>query len=225
MWASRVPATLGGMVSPEANDPEAAALAAAGPRRSEALGELLEQHRRRLLKMVHLRMDPRLKTRVGASDVLQEAFVEVNERVEAYLEDPRMPFFLWLRFITAQRLVALHRHHIGAQKRDVRRQVDAGIPSASTPALVDHLMASGTSPTQGVAREETRIRMGAALDRMPAADREILVLRHFEELSNAETAQELGIEPPAASKRYVRALRRLKDMLDDVGLDSGASPP
>ena len=225
MWAIRVPATLGGMVSPEPNDPEAAALAAAGPRRSEALGELLEQHRRRLLKMVHLRMDPRLKTRVGASDVLQEAFVEVNERVETYLADPRMPFFLWLRFITAQRLVALHRHHIGAQKRDVRRQVDAGIPSASTPALVDHLMASGTSPTQGVAREETRIRMGAALDRMPAADREILVLRHFEELSNAETAQELGIEPPAASKRYVRALRRLKDMLDDVGLDSGASPP
>lgn len=212
------------MTAPSQHDPEAAALAAAGPNRSEALGALLESHRRRLLKMVHLRMDPRLKTRLGASDVLQDAFVDVNQRIDDYLADPRMPFFLWLRFITAQRLVSLHRHHVGTKKRDVRRQVEAGLPAASTPALVDRILAGGTSPTQGVVREEVRIRVGSLLDGMNASDREILVLRHFEELSNAEAAQELSIEAPAASKRYVRALRRLRDALDEAGLGPEAPP-
>ena len=224
MWSIAPAAILGTMTQPRNERPEAAALAAAGALRGAALGDLLERHRRRLLKMVHLRMDPHLKTRVGASDVLQEAYVEINERIDDYVENPRMPFFLWLRFITAQRLVALHRHHVGAQKRDVRRQVDEGLPSASTPALVDQLLASGTSPTQGVAREEIRIRMAAALDHMKTEDREILVLRHFEELSNAETAEELGIEQPAASKRYVRALRRLREALGDLDLGVGGGP-
>ena len=122
-------------------DPEATALAAAGERVEERLGELWQQHRRRLLKMVHLRMDPRLKARVGESDVLQDAYVEISRRVGDYLANPRMPFFLWLRFITAQRIVALQREHLGAQKRDLRREVDLGIPDASTPAIVDRLMA------------------------------------------------------------------------------------
>ena len=197
-------------------DEEAAALAAAKQDRDAELGRLLELHRRRLLKMVHLRMDPRLKARLGASDVLQDAYVEINQRVGEYLKDPRMPFFLWVRFITAQRMMALHRKHIGAQKRDVRRQVELAMPAATTAALVDHLMAQGTTPTQAMHREEMRFRVERGLEQMAEPDREILVLRHFEELSNAEAAQELGIEPPAASKRYVRALRRLREVLAEA---------
>lgn len=202
-------------------DEEAAALAAAATDRDAELGRLLERHRRRLLKMVHLRMDPRLKARLGASDVLQDAYVEINDRVEDYLKDPRMPFFLWVRFITAQRMMALHRRHIGAKKRDVRRQVELGMPAATTAALVDRLMAQGTTPTQALHREEMRVRVALGLDKMAVADREILVLRHFEELTNAEAAQELDIEPPAASKRYVRALRRLRQVLDPAEADEG----
>ncbi len=204
------------MTSP-APDPEAALLAAAEDR-GEALGRLLERHRRRLLKMIHLRMDPRLQARVGASDVLQDAFFDAGRRVGAYLADPRMPFFLWLRFLTAQSLAARHREHLGARRRDVRRQVDGGRPDASGPAVVDLLVANGTTPTEGVAREETRVRVLAALERLGETDREILVLRHFEELGNEEAAFELGIEPPAASKRYVRALRRLREALCAEGL-------
>ncbi|MDJ0975427.1 MAG: sigma-70 family RNA polymerase sigma factor [Planctomycetota bacterium] len=207
----------------ETPDPEATALAAAGDDVEETLGELWKQHRRRLLKMVHLRMDPRVKGRVGASDVLQDAYVEVNRRVRDYVANPRMPFFLWLRFITAQQLIALQRRHIGAKKRDVRRQVDAGIPGASTPALVDQLMGGLTTPTQRIAREEQRLQVAAALDQMDADDREILVLRHFEELSNIEAAAELDIKPPAASKRYVRALARMQAILEAVGAGPDAS--
>lgn len=199
-----------------APDSEAAFLRDAGDR-DAALGELLQRHRRRLLKMVQLRMDPRLRSRVDASDILQETYVEVGRRIEDYLERPRMPFFLWLRFIASQSIVAQYREHMGAQKRDLRRQVPTGLPSASTPALVDLLMAEGTSPTQAAARDEIRARVAAALERLGEADREILVLRHFEELGNEEAALELGIEPPAASKRYVRALRRLKEVLVEAG--------
>jgi len=212
------------MEAPLAQDPEVEALAAAGDDVEEALGGLWQEHRRRLLKMVHLRMDPRLKGRVGASDVLQDAYVEISRRVRDYLADPRMPFFLWLRFITAQRLAALHREHIGAQKRDLRREVELGMPAASTPALVDQLMARGTTPTQRIAREERRVQLAQALDRLEPGDREILALRHFEELSNLEAAKELGIQPPAASKRYVRALDRLQGLLDAVAGETGRHP-
>jgi RNA polymerase sigma-70 factor (ECF subfamily) len=134
-----------------------------------------------------------------------------------------MPFFLWLRIITAQRLVDHHRQHLGAKKRDVRRQVDGGIPGASTPALVDQLIGRLSTPTQRLVREEQRLRVAEALERMDPADREILVLRHFEELSNLEAAKELGIQPPAASKRYVRALDRMQAILEALEGGRGTS--
>jgi RNA polymerase sigma-70 factor (ECF subfamily) len=167
--------------------------------------------------MVELRMDPRLRARLGASDVLQDAFVEASERLGDYLADPRMPFFLWLRFITAQRLLALHRRHLEAKKRDARRQVAAGgrgFPAATSIALAANLVDRGTTPTEGAVREELRRRLEDALDKMTPQDREVLVLRHFEELSNAEAARELGIEESAASKRYLRALKRLREVLE-----------
>ncbi len=169
-------------------------------------------------------MHPALKGRVGASDVLQEAYLDVAGRISDYLKDPRMPFFLWVRFLTAQKLMALHRRHIGAQKRDARRQVSRGrgpYPEASSVTLVNHLLAHGTTPTQAVAQGEMRLQLEEALDAMSPADRDVLVLRHFEELTNVEAARELGIEPAAASKRYVRALKRLRVVLDEQGLPPG----
>jgi len=160
--------------------------------------------------------------------VLQDAWLEISDRLGDYLADPRMPFFLWIRFITAQRLMMLHRRHIGAQKRDVRKQVSlhkGAFPSATSVALVDRLIASGTTPTQAAVQRELRLQLEEALDRMNTADREVLVLRHFEELSNVEAAAELGIENAAASKRYVRALRRLREILEECGLPPGASTP
>lgn len=208
------------MESKGPSEGEAALLAAAGTDRARVLGELFERHRQRLLRMVDIRMDPRLRARVGASDVLQEAFVEISQRVAKYLAKPDMPFFLWIRFITAQKLVALHRFHLFAKKRDVRRQqvyARAGFPPATSVALVDRLAAGGTTPTQGLLRAEMRLQVEEALDRMSPVDREVLVLRHFEGLTNVETALELGIEKAAASKRYVRALERLGEVLGDAG--------
>jgi RNA polymerase sigma-70 factor (ECF subfamily) len=196
---------------------EADLLRAAGEAgRGEVLARLFEEHRPRLDRMVALRMDPRMRARLGASDVLQDAYVEIARRIGDWLEDPSMPFFLWVRFIAAQRLQAMHRHHLGAKMRDARRQVSAhraDFPDATGAALVDHLVSSGTTPTQALARGEVRLRLAQALDAMNPADREVLVLRHFEELSNAETARELGLETSAASKRYLRALKRLKEVL------------
>ncbi len=193
--------------------------AKAGDDRGRILAELFERHRRRLLRMVDIRMDPRLRVRVGASDVLQEAFVEISQRVATYLAKPDMPFFLWIRFITAQRLMALHRFHFKTKKRDLRRQqrcAQGAFPEATSVALVDHLAASGTTPTQGLLRAETRLQLQHVLDTMSPTDREVLVLRHFEGLTNVETALALGIERAAASKRHVRALEHLREALAEA---------
>ena len=199
----------------EADEPEVARLKNAGEDRERAFGELFDRHRRRLLKMVHLRMDPRLRARMGASDVLQDAFVDASRRLPDYLDDPRMPLFLWLRFLTAQRLLMLHRRHLTAGKRDARRDARAAaFPDATNDSLAEHLEARGTTPTDGAARAESRARLLETLDAVDPDDRRVLVLRHFEELSNVEAARELDIEPAAASKRHVRALRRLKAALD-----------
>ncbi|MDJ0976268.1 MAG: sigma-70 family RNA polymerase sigma factor [Planctomycetota bacterium] len=188
--------------------------------RERVLGELFEEHRRRLQRMVHLRMDAALRARVGASDVLQEAFVEVSGRVGTYLQDPRMPFFLWLRFLTAQKLVDLYRHHVGTQKRDARKQVRidrAAFPAASSAVMAEQLVGGLPSPSGTVMREEMCRQVQEGLDRMKPADREVLVMRHFEELTHAEAATELGISEDAASKRYLRALQRLRSILEEAG--------
>ena len=208
------------------SDEDLARLQEAEEDRPEALASVLDRHRQRLLRMVEIRMHPALRARLGASDVLQEAWMEIQTRLGHYLADPQMPFFLWIRFITAQRLMMLHRRHIGAQKRDVRKQVSlhkGAFPSATSVALVDRLIASGTTPTQAAVQRELRLQLEEALDQMNPADREVLVLRHFEELTNVEAAAELGIEKAAASKRYVRALRRLREILEECGLPPGMS--
>jgi RNA polymerase sigma-70 factor (ECF subfamily) len=198
----------------------------AGPRRPEVLASLLEQHRARLQRMVELRMDPRLRARVGASDVLQDAFLEIGARLEDWLRDPSMPFAAWVRFLTAQRLLQAHRFHVGAQRRAAGRERHRGAgPEASVATMADWLADGRTTPTQGAVRGELRAQLSRALEALEPMDREILALRHFEEFTNAEVAAALGIEVQAASKRYVRALERLRTVLDGAGGSGGALEP
>jgi RNA polymerase sigma-70 factor (ECF subfamily) len=182
----------------------------------QGLGALLERHRKRLRRMVALRLDQRLRGRIDASDVLQETFLKVATRLPEYLRQPSMPFFLWLRFLTGQKLVELHRHHLGAQMRDAGREVSlhrGSLPEVSSAALAAQLLGHDTRPSEAAIRAERKIRLQEALNSMDPLDREVLALRHFEHLNNAETAHALGLQESAASKRYIRALKKLKEIL------------
>lgn len=181
------------------------------------LDEELARHRARLLRMIDLRLDRRLRCRIDPSDVVQETFVEASQRWDEFQRNPQTSAFLWLRFLTCQKIGQLHRAHLGAQARDVRREVrlDMAIdPEASSLVLAGQLAADLTSPTQASVREEEIQRVMRALDSLPATDCEILALRQFEQLSNFEAAEVLGLDTSAASKRYLRALERLRRALD-----------
>jgi RNA polymerase sigma-70 factor (ECF subfamily) len=183
---------------------------------AQALGELLAQHRERLRLMVRLRLDRRLQGRIDPSDVLQEACVEACTRFAEYVREPNMPFFLWLRFLTAQKLLVLHRRHLGTLARDAGREVSlhtGALPEASSAALAAQLVGHRTTPSQAAIRAEMQVRLQEALNAMDMIDREVLTLRHFEQLTNAETARVLGLRESTASQRYARALLRLKDVL------------
>jgi RNA polymerase sigma-70 factor (ECF subfamily) len=197
--------------------------AAAGDR--DALGQLLQRDRERLRRAVALRLDRRLAGRVDPSDVLQEAHLEAATRLAEYLQNPTMPFFLWLRLITFQRIHTFHRRHRGAQARSVEREValDRGIPQATSAALAAHLLGQLTSPSNAAIRAEMKARLHTALEQMDPADRAVLTLRHFEQLSTVEAALELGINEEAAKKRHIRALKRLKEILADVLGDGGGA--
>jgi RNA polymerase sigma-70 factor (ECF subfamily) len=182
----------------------------------EALDALFSRHRNRLHRMVEARLDPRLQARLDASDVVQDAYVEVVQRLGEYLRDPKLPLFLWLRLVVGEHLLRLHRHHLGTQMRDPGREVSlcrGALPAASSAALAAQLLGKHTSPTQAAVRAERLLRLQEALNTLDPLDREVLALRHFEELTAAESAQVLGIEESAAAKRYVRALKRLKQVL------------
>jgi RNA polymerase sigma-70 factor (ECF subfamily) len=190
------------------------AQARGGDRR--AMDSLLNRNRDRLRRMVEVRLDTRLQARLDASDVVQEAYMEVAGRLEEYLRDPTLPFFLWLRLVVGERLMKLHRHHFGTQMRDAGREVSlyrGALPAASSAALAAQLLGRHTSPTQALLRAERILRLQEALNTLEPMDREVLSLRHFEELTAAETARVLGIEESAAAKRYFRALKRLKEVL------------
>ncbi len=166
--------------------------------------------------MVEMRLDRRLQARIDASDVIQEAYVDVVARLDEYLTDPRLPLFLWLRLVVGERLMKLHRHHLGTQMRSVGMEVSLyreALPAASSSALAAQLLGKHTSPTQAALRAERLLRLQEALNTLDSLDREVLSLRHFEELTCAESAQVLGIQEAAAAKRYIRALKRLKDIL------------
>jgi RNA polymerase sigma-70 factor (ECF subfamily) len=184
-----------------------------------ALVELFARHRDRLKRMVRLRLDRRLQGRIDASDVLQEAYLDVARRAREYVTSPSMPAFLWLRWITGQKLVTLHRRHLGSRMRDIGLEVSlhhGALPQATSVSLAAMLLGRLTSPTRAALRAELQIKLQEVLNEMDPIDREVLILRHFEELNNLETAQVLGISKTAASNRYIRALKRLKDALAGI---------
>jgi RNA polymerase sigma-70 factor (ECF subfamily) len=182
----------------------------------QALLALFACHHDRLKHIVRLRIDDRVRKRVDPSDVLQEAFLDVARRAADYLIAPKLPPFLWFRWIAGEKLLVQHRRHLGARLRDVSLEVSihkGGLPHASSASLAAMLLGRLTSPTRAARRAEVQRKIQDALDTMDALDREIITLRHFEELSNEESAKVLGLSKSAASKRYIRALKRLKDAL------------
>jgi RNA polymerase sigma-70 factor (ECF subfamily) len=192
----------------------------------QALAALFDKYRDRLRRMVELRLDPRLRARLDASDVVQEAFLDVARDLDAYLADPRLPPVLWLRVHVGRRLTTLHRQHLGTRMRDAGLELSlyqGAMPEASSAALASMLLGRHTSPTQAAQRAERMLRVQEALNSLDPIDREVLALRHFEQLGRAEAAQVLGISQEAAAKRYFRAVKRLKDVL--ATLPGGAEGP
>jgi RNA polymerase sigma-70 factor, ECF subfamily len=191
--------------------------AAGGDERAAA--ELFDRYRKRLRQMIRLRLDRRLQGRVDPSDVLQDAYLDVAEQLPSYVDRPEMPFFLWLRLVAGQRLMRVHRQHLGAAMRDAGREVSlykGALPQASTLSLAAQLLGRFTSASQAAVRVERQLQLQAALNGMDPMDREIIALRHFEELTNGEAAEVLGLSKTAASNRYVRALMRLQAVLEGI---------
>jgi RNA polymerase sigma-70 factor, ECF subfamily len=200
------------------NDPDQDAIEQLRAKNADpnAMAEVWGRYCERLRRLVRVRLDRRLQGRVDPSDVLQEAFLDFQARARDYVQEPDMPFFLWLRFLTGQRLQLIHRHHLGTQMRDAGREVSlqrGAMPQATSVSLAAQLLGRFTSVTQAVQRAEMQLILQDAINAMDPLDREILALRHFEELSNEETAQVLGIKPSAASSRHVRTLKRLRESL------------
>ena len=207
------------MADPAGNDPNLLLrLALAGD--ESALVALFDGYREWFRRMIRLRLDRRLSGRVDASDVLQEAYLDARKRIAEYARDPAaMPFPLWLRLIAGQRLTDVHRYHLGAQIRDAGQEVAlhrGPFPQASSMSLAAQLLGQMTSASKAAIRAEHKLIVQEALNGMDPIDREVLALRHFEQLSNDETALVLGLSKAAASNRYIRALRRLKEILSSI---------
>ena len=180
------------------------------------LGPHFESFRPRLKRMVSLRLDPRLRRRIDSSDVLQETFAVATQRFAEYLGSPAVPFYVWVRQLAFQKLLDAQRRHLGATRRDVRREVAGNEPEAlegTSASLARALTDAGPTPSEAAARKEQEQRLQTALDGMKEADREILLLRYFERLSNEECACALGISISAAKLRHLRAAKRLREIL------------
>jgi RNA polymerase sigma-70 factor (ECF subfamily) len=185
----------------------------------QALAELFAAQRERLWRLVDFRLDQRLQGRIDPDDVLQESYLAAAQRIEHYRANPSMSPFVWLRLMVCQTLIDVHRRHLGAQLRDAGREVAifAGHGTQATSAcLAIHLIGRLTSPSQAAVRAEMLDLVEQAIAQMDATDQEVLALRHFEELTNAEVAEVLGIQKQAASMRYMRAVTRLKAILSQV---------
>jgi RNA polymerase sigma-70 factor (ECF subfamily) len=185
----------------------------------QTLAEVFARHRQRLWRMVQFRLDQRLYGRVDPEDILQEAYLDAAQRIQHFVKGDFPSSFVWLRLIVNQTLINVHHRHLGAQMRDARREISIhGGPYAQTTSvsLAGHLLGNLTSPSQAAVRAETRQQLERALETMDAIDREVLVLRHLEELSNSEVASVLGIQQKAASIRYVRALERLREIMSQI---------
>lgn len=191
----------------------------------DAAGRLLDRHRDALRRMVELRLDRRIQQRVDASDIVQEVMIEANRRLEQFLASPAMPFHLWLRQMARDRIIDAHRRHRASGKRSVDREQAMVAPAAldhSTIELASQLCDPELTPAAAATMHELQRRFQAALETMDDHDREIVLMRHFEQLSNQDVASALGLTEPAASMRYLRAIRKLRKLLAEPS-DEGNS--
>jgi RNA polymerase sigma-70 factor, ECF subfamily len=192
-----------------------------------ALSNVLAEMTPKLVRMVELRLDAKQRRRFEPADVVQDALVDATRRFREWCGQDRYPFQVWLRLLTAQSLARSMRHHAGAAMRDPAREeaFERDRTSVTAENAADCFLASQTSPTQAAQRSELRARVVAALEELEELDREILALRTFEQLSNEEAAAELGIDPSAASKRFTRALQRMRPALKTLEPSEGRPRP
>ncbi len=198
----------------------------AGGGGAEAEHRLWERHREPLRRMIGSRLDPALGRRADASDVVQETMIEASRRLAAYLREPALPFHLWLRQIARDRLVDAHRRHRAAGVRSLDRERSLTLPAfadRSSIELAAQLRDPGMTPAASAMRRELERRFREVLSGLDEDDREILLLRHFEAMTNGEAARALGLSEPAAGMRHLRALRRLRAALGDVPSRSGVA--
>ena len=182
----------------------------------EAVNKLIDRHRDAILRLVRMRLDRRIQPRVGGSDVVQDVFIEANRRLQKYLQDPVMPFHLWLRQIAKDRIIDAHRRHRVSAKRSVDREQPAHVPANmdhSSLAIANQLVDGEITPMAAATQRELASRVEQTITELPEQDRDILLMRHYEFLSNQEVAEALGLSQPAASMRYLRAIRRMRELL------------
>lgn len=198
-----------------ATDQTTQLLAGARVGEADAVDRLLERHRAAVHRLVQMRLDPKLQQRLDVSDVVQDVFVEAHRRLAHYLENPLLPFHLWLRQIAQDRIIDAHRRHRGSARRSLDREAPLGAASDDPSALdlVAQLRDPQLTPAAAVAQRELAQQVEQAIARLNDQDAEIVVMRHYEQLSNQEVAQALGLSEPAASMRYLRAIRRLRELL------------
>lgn len=183
----------------------------------QAVSQLLDKHRKALHRMIELRLDHRVMRRVGVSDIVQEVMIEANKRLQTYLENPPMPFHLWIRQIAKDRIIDAHRRHAVSAKRSVEREVSLTVPARldqSSINLAGQICDGELTPAAAATQREIAAKLEGAILQLKEQDREIILMRHYEQLSNLETANTLGLTEPATSMRYLRALRRLRELLD-----------
>ncbi|MDA8744673.1 sigma-70 family RNA polymerase sigma factor [Rubripirellula amarantea] len=198
-------------------------LAAARSGDEDAVNKLLERHRGPIRRLVEMRLDRKVQRRVDVSDVVQDVMLEANNRLTKYLDDPAMAFHLWLRQIAWDRIIDTYRRHRVSAKRNMDREQPMSVPTGndqSTMELAVQLCDPALTPAAAATQREIASKVEAVIEMLPDQDREIILMRHYEHLTNIEIAQVLDLNPPAASMRYLRAVRRLRELLEEQEVES-----
>ena len=186
---------------------------------SIAVEALMDRHRNSLRRMIQLRLDQRLMQRMDVSDVIQDVLIEANRRLADYLNNPAIPFHLWIRQIAKDRIIDAHRRHRVSAKRSIDReqpQPGKGPFDQSTIELANQFRDQALTPAAAATQRELAQQIESAVQMLRENDREIILMRHYEQLNNQEIAQSLGLTEPAASMRYLRALKRLREIIEGL---------
>jgi RNA polymerase sigma-70 factor (ECF subfamily) len=205
------------------SDKTAELLAGAKAGDADAGPQALERHREALRRMVQMRLDRRVQQRIDVSDVVQDVIIEASQRLDDYLKNPAMPFHLWLRHMARDRIIDMHRRHRVSAKRSVDREQQLVVNAAqdhSTIEIVAQICDRQMTPAAAATMRELAVRFEAAIEQLDEHDREVVLMRHFEQLSNQEVAQALNLSEPAASMRYLRAIRRLRQLIGENADDA-----